>query len=145
MTDEDIRTSEKNTSAPAAEPTQPRPRRRRGGQPGNTNRLSHGFYSDQFSRDELARIAAYADDPTVDDEIWMQRVLNRRLLQYASRIDPDDAGTWIKIVEAMAVGTGRVARLLRARRDLSGEPNDALARVINQSLDELSDELGIAL
>lgn len=126
----------------------PKPKRAKGAQPANQNAAKTGFYSDHFTEEELARIAALTTDPTLDDEIWMQRVLNHRLLAYAAR--PAD-GTelavqqLIQVVETLAIGTGRVARLLRDKRALSGEAADGLTGAIAQALDELGTELGLEL
>jgi hypothetical protein len=120
--------------------------RKRGGQPRNTNAITHGFYSDQFSADELALVAALVTDPTVDDELWAQRVVNRRLLAFMRRAEQDEPltlETLTRVAEALAVGTGRVARLLRDRRALSGAAADGLTGAIAQALDEIANELGI--
>jgi hypothetical protein len=44
----------------------------------DANRRS--FYDQFFSTDELGLIAAVAANPTPEDELWLQRVVNRRLL-----------------------------------------------------------------
>ena len=132
--------------ASAEEPRAGRPERKRGGQPRNTNAITHGFYSDQFSADELALVAALVTDPTVDDELWAQRVVNRRLLAFMRRAEQDEPltlETLTRVAEALAVGTGRVARLLRDRRALSGAAADGLTGAIAQALDEIASELGI--
>ena len=103
------------------------------------------FYSDQFTTDELALVAAFVADPTLDDEIWMQRVLNRRLLGHAAPMEggpPIKVDVLVKVAEALAIGTGRVARLLRDKRALSGEATEGLAEAIARALDEFSTESG---
>jgi hypothetical protein len=103
------------------------------------------FYSDQFTTDELALVAAFVADPTLDDEIWMQRVLNRRLLGHSQPIEgepPIAIETLIALAQALAIGTGRVARLLRDKRALSGEAAEGLTNALSNALDELSSELG---
>jgi hypothetical protein len=117
----------------------------------------HGFYSDQFTVDELALIAAFVSDLTLDDEIWMQRVLNRRLLAYVapgretggesddSAGEALDVATLVKVAQALAIGTGRVARLLRDKRALSGKAADGMAGAFALALQEVCTELGIAL
>lgn len=113
------------------------------------NSRTHGFYSAHFTPDELALIAEFVSDPTLDDEIWMQRVLNRRLLAHVSDNDGGAQAvpleTLVKVAEALAAGTGRVARLLRDKRALSGEAADGIAGAIAAALDELSTELGVEL
>ena len=52
--------------------------RKRGGQPGNTNALKHGFYADVFNETEIEEIA-YVREGLVD-EINLLRVALKRLL-----------------------------------------------------------------
>lgn len=127
--------------APRAKPA---PKKQRGGQPGNANAGSHGFYSDTFTEAEQALIAGFVSDPSLDDEIWMQRVFNRRLMQHISG-EEIPTETLAKIAEALSTGTGRVAQLLRARRALTGGAADGLADAIATALDELSTEFGVSL
>ncbi|MCC6192203.1 MAG: hypothetical protein IT318_24495 [Anaerolineales bacterium] len=112
------------------------------------NARTHGFYATHFTPEELALLAEFVSDPTLDDEIWMQRVVNRRLLAHVSNTDgaePIALETLVKVAEALAAGTGRVARLLRDKRALSGEAADGIAGAIAAALDELSSELGVEL
>ena len=117
-------------------------KRRRGGQKGNQNARKHGFYSSSFTEDELALVAAFVQDIDLNDEIWMQRVMNRRLLEQSQSGDVD---LLVRIGQALAVGTGRVGRLLRDKRAISGEAADGIAGAIATALDELSTELGTQL
>ncbi len=99
------------------------------------------FYSEQFTTDELALVAAFVADPTLDDEIWMQRVLNHRLMAHANLKDPEGEGpstdVLIKLAEALAIGTGRVARLLRDKRIISGETAGSLSDVLAEASEEI--------
>jgi hypothetical protein len=107
-----------------------------------------GFYSDQFTELEQTLVAAFVTDLTLDDEIWMQRVLNRRLMAHSAAAPGEVAvsvETLVSVAQALAIGTGRVARLLRDKRALSGEAADGLNGAIAQALNELSTELGIEL
>lgn len=135
----------KSTRAPFALPSPrpaPGPLRKRGAQPGNQNARKHGFYSTQFTREELALIAAFVQDPTIDDELWMQRVLNHRLLTFVGT-EALAIENLVALAKVLTTGTGRVSRLLRDRRILSGEAADSLAGAIAAALDEISTELGI--
>jgi hypothetical protein len=100
------------------------------------------FYSDQFTAEELALVTVFIEDVTLDDEIWMQRVFNRRLVAVTQTADDVPLETLVKVAEALARGTGRVARLLRDKRALSGEAADGIAGAIAAALDELATELG---
>jgi hypothetical protein len=118
---------------PAAKPS--------GGQPGNQNARTHGFYSISYSPEELALLATFVDEPSLEDEIWMQRVLNQRLMTYTQA--QDTAGkkiqiaTLIKIAQALTTGTGRVAKLLRDRRVLTGGATTQLEEAVATILDEV--------
>jgi hypothetical protein len=106
------------------------------------------FYGDTFTPEELALMAAFVSDPTLDDELWMQRVLNHRLFRFTGDAPSDESISLqllVKVAEALARGTGRVARLLRDKRALSGEAADGIAGAIAAALDELTSELGIDL
>jgi hypothetical protein len=132
------------------DPLNPKPKSQptagtRGGQPGNTNAQTTGFYSDTFTPEELALVAAFVEDPSLDDEIWMQRVLNRRLMKHTGEKDGRPVikiVLLVKVAEALAVGTGRVARLLRDKRALSGDAAGGLIGAVTTALNELSTEFG---
>lgn len=100
------------------------------------------FYVDGFTAEELALVAEFVSDPSLEDELWLQRVLNRRLLQESQ---VDDLKLLTKVVEVLGVGINRVAKLLRDKRALSGEAGDGLVGAIGKALDELSSELGFEL
>jgi hypothetical protein len=71
-------------SAPATEPVE-EPARKRGGQPGNSNALRHGFYSralvSKHTRELLEGARALRGELTVSDEIDVLRVAIARLLE----------------------------------------------------------------
>jgi len=95
-----------------------------------------GFYSRTFSDDEIldvGRLAAVA----LEEEIGMLRVCMRRVLE--ADIDP------AKTLQLLSKGVGQLAKLMRAKRSLSGEAADGLAEAFAKALDELSTELGIDL
>jgi hypothetical protein len=121
-------------------PPAPAAKRQRGRPP------THGFYSRAFKTEELAWIAPFLTDLSLDHELWMQRVLNLRLFRYASEAgDELPLAELVRVAEALTRGAGRVARLLRDRRALSGEAADGITGAIAQVLDELSTETGRAL
>ena len=137
-----------------------------------------GFYDSRYSAEEVALLSACLEDPGLDPELWLQRVLNRRLLGAAtglgnpapeeaaahsaaeapapSALDPESTGTQneeraallarlVNVANALTSGTGRVARLLRDQRVLSGEAVDRLADAMATALVELGKELGVQL
>lgn len=115
-------------------------KRKRGAQPRNTNTRKHGFYSDRFTEDEMVLVAAFVNDISLDDEIWMQRVVNRRLL---ADNQVNDREMLVKIAGALTVGTGRVARLLRDQHVLSGKAANKVADAIAVIVEQVTIELGI--
>jgi hypothetical protein len=108
--------------------------------PGRT--WQHGFYRKHFTPEEVSLIAEFLLDPTLDDELWMQRVVNRRLLAYLSGGEDIGVEQMVKVAAAMAAGTGRVARLLRDRQALSGDAARAMVDAMAGALAELAAELG---
>ena len=102
-----------------------------------------GFYADQFKEGERERIAGQ-EETNLADEIWMQRVVNRRLLERLAEAEPGEltVATLANVVKALALGTGRVAHLLRENQALTGGPTGALQAVIDQALDLLKEEEG---
>ena len=122
--------------------------KRKGGQTNNLNAAKHGFYSRHFSEDEMALVAAFCTDPSLDDEIAMQRVANLRVVQALGEIDTSqlsDREQLARLHEALSMGLGRVAKLLRDKRALSGEAADGLQNAITKALDEIATEMGVAL
>ena len=121
-------------------PAQPRGGRAAGGKDDR-----RGFYADQFTSEELALVAASATDPALDDEIWLTRVLNRRMLAHTRELEAEGGelplDTLVKAVQALIAGTGRVARLLRDRKVLSGEALDELARTMAEALEGIFEEM----
>jgi hypothetical protein len=65
---------------PEAPDSPPNLTRRRGGQPGNINAATHGFYSRQLQPVDLAEIDQ-AQFASVDQEIELLRISIRRLIE----------------------------------------------------------------
>jgi hypothetical protein len=106
--------------------------RRRGAQPGNTNALKHGFYSRQLQETSQGN--------TLDEEISMLRTVIRRVFDHLQE-DDLGLGTLSKALDTLGSASTRLARLLRAKKELDNASveNDAFA----QALDEVVRELGI--
>jgi hypothetical protein len=122
----------------------------------NQNARTHGFYSSALDPTELADLAAYSPNMSLDDEIACARVALRRLLQMldASHIapfeDPTDAQPLTRDDYARLMGlalqaTRTIARLLRDKRALSGDAADGIAGAIGSALDELTSLWGVQL
>jgi hypothetical protein len=123
------------------------------------------FYGGQFTPDELALIAACVQDLQLEDEVWMQRVLNLRLLRVAGQLDesaqaeaatagappsegearsPADTAVQqlVHVAQALTAGAGRLARLLHDERLLSGEMVNQLAQGVAMALEEFHQQIG---
>jgi hypothetical protein len=111
-----------------------------GPQPGRARK--HGFYSRHFTAEELSLIAEFLLDPTLDDELWMQRVVNRRLLAYLDGGQEIGVEMMVRVAGMLATGTGRVARLLRDRQALSGDAARAIVDAVTAALADMTAELG---
>ena len=112
------------------------------------HRARDQFYGSQFTSEKLALVAAFVAEPSLDDELWLQRVLNHRLFHYLdeSRADePLELSTLVKLAGALGAGVVRVARLLRDRQALSSNSADGIQAALTRVLDELSKELGMEL
>ena len=103
-----------------------------GAQPGNTNAMTHGFYSDALDDAELADLARAREIQGLDEEIALLRVKLKRI----ARLNPDNASVLIKALEALS-------RALVAKHRISGEARAGLDAALSQALTELSNELGI--
>src|SRR5688500_7756651 len=76
---------------------------------------------------------------SLDSEIEMQRQANQRLQTLWDGLqcqrEPDPA-LEVKVAAALTTGTGRVARLLRDQRALTGEAADSLTAAVARALEE---------
>ena len=132
---------------------EPCPEPKRGGAPlGNQNARTHGFYVstlDPQERADLDRASDLAGATSLDAEIIIARVALRRLLHMfrtGTTPGPDPqpltAQDYVNVIGLAFRGCGTLSRLLRARKDLGGEGLDALQAVIDEVLDDLSEEWG---
>ena len=96
--------------------------RKRGGQPGNTNALKHGFYSKQFKQAEITDLNNVRIDE-LESEINILRVWMRRTLELAEQCDLNDA---ISILYALSTAANKVAMLARTQQLLQGNQDDRI-------------------
>jgi len=111
---------------------------RRGGAPrGNTNRKTHGFYS-QPPKD-LRTI-----DDILTDALQKQAQLSA-FIENAVATGDVDVETVTKLLALHGQNASRLGRLLRDKRALSGESADGLLDAIGTVLDEISTEMDITV
>lgn len=109
-----------------------------------TDDASNGLYARQLSQQELEDIRALAEDRSLDSEVVLNRVFLRRLLVALQESDDLDLTQLAKLAPIIFRGTQAVARLLREEQAINNRDDD-LPEAIGRALDELGEELGLAL
>ena len=107
-----------------------------------------GFYADQYNAEERERIADASTEPSLQDEIWMQRVVNHRLLARMNNINLDELSleALVELARTVEAGNARLAQLLRDQQalDVSSWHNpledDPLAHFIIKAVADLARE-----
>lgn len=117
-------------------------KRKRGGQPGNSNAWKHGFYSKNFSPAERKGLQA-AQGVVLGDEIALLRVLIRRFAEQLQATQdlalPESAQHLAVVSDAML----RLASLLRTDHMLGGTQSSTFIKQLNLVLAEVSDEIAL--
>ena len=116
--------------------------RKRGGQPGNTNALKHGFYTKNFSLAERQGLESI-DEIVLADEIALLRVLIRRFssqILASQGVSLNESAQHLAVIsEAML----RLASLLRTNHMLGGSETGNLTQELFLSLSEIYKEMGL--
>ena len=114
--------------------------RKRGGQPGNTNALKHGFYTKNFSLAERRGLQA-TEGVVLGDEIGLLRVLIRRFaeqIQASQGVALNESAQHLAVIsEAML----RLASLLRTDHMLGGDLNNTFITQLENAFEEVRKEL----
>ena len=110
---------------------------------GNTNRLDHGFYSRQYTHQEMADLVTLSDNAGLDDEIASIRIATRRVMAHLKEeLDPWRFERLTKLVYGGAI---TIARLLRTRQMLGQDQLGPFDRIIAGVLDDISSDLEVNL
>lgn len=133
-------------------------KKKRGGQPGNTNALRHGFYSRKFQDLEAADLDKIRAG--LVDEIAMLRVSIRRVFDHSTDLaeaieqlkqdlisstssDSDNSQAFSKLnvlsnaLSTLGIATTRLAHMLRTQKFLDGGSDDPLEELILEALETL--------
>lgn len=116
--------------------------RKRGGQPGNTNALKHGFYSKFFSDFELQDLdGALASG--LDDEISLLRVFIRRITdQVFNANDVElDLTTKMTYLDILARSLSRLSALVRVNDMLSSSNDSNILNRISAAVADITSDL----
>jgi hypothetical protein len=127
--------SKGDTMTPKAK-TKPKARRR-GGQPGNTNALTHGFYSPRFRAADLADLDQ-CQFSGLKDEITMLRVYTRRVIELSSEVDNFDDG--LSLLRALSLASVAMTRLIKTQQAIGPNPMDELNAALKEAFEELDAE-----
>lgn len=150
-----------NAVTPAKQPA----KRKRGGQPGNTNAFKHGFYTKNFSLAERRGLQA-ADGIVLGDEIALLRVLIRRFAEEilssqsanppeSGQAEADHSKSALRAIRLSAVPNTsvfaqhlavvseamlRLASLLRTDHMLGGAQSSTFIKQLSLVLEEITNE-----
>jgi hypothetical protein len=119
----------------------PKRKTKRGGQPGNTNAVRHGFYSRKFQ--DLGQVKG-----GLQDEIAMLRVSIRRVFErstelgeeFADKGPGDELFALSQLLTTLGIATTRLAHMLRTQKFLNGGSDDPLEDLVGKVLDDLKGE-----
>ncbi|MCI0580864.1 MAG: zf-C3Hc3H domain-containing protein [Chloroflexi bacterium] len=104
---------------------------------------SESFYGRVYTLEEIADLVARAAGDSLDDELAATRVAIRRVMeQLHDELPPEE---YARLASLVFTGATAIARLLRAKRAISGLAADGIAGAIAQALNELSNEWNIEL
>ena len=96
-----------------------------------------GIYAAALTPEERQLIEGQSEALDLEPEIWLLRVMSRRLFLAIGQGDADQE-TLRKLASVLYQGIARLSQLLRTRRAVSGEAADGLACALAQALDELT-------
>ena len=124
----------------------PKGKTKRGGQPGNTNAVRHGFYSRKFQDLEVEDLGQVKGG--LQDEIAMLRVSIRRVFERATELGDEFAdkgpGSELfalsQLLTTLGIATTRLAHMLRTQKFLDGGSDDPLEDLVGKVLDDLKGE-----
>ena len=101
--------------------------RKRGGQPGNTNALKHGFYSRAFRSVDIDDLDTL--ELKLEDEIAAARVAGRRMLELSDEMtEPMQS---IRALAAFSTHLIHIASLMRTHAILTGGGNTTSETITN--------------
>ena len=111
-------------------------KRKRGGQPDNTNALKHGFYSRRFNQVEVDDLKAIleGDQAGLQNEINMLRVAMQRVFHITEHRDPDIA---TRALATLSNASARVGGLMRLQMQMGQEGENEVLEALNTAIVEL--------
>ena len=111
--------------------------RKRGAQPGNTNALRHGFYSENLRDAEHADLDLTLTD-ALDSEINLVRVIIRRTALFSEGVN--DLKDAVTLLNSISTSAQHLSGLIYKRYLISGNQDTRIANALNDALDILRAE-----
>jgi len=121
-------------------PPAPRITRGRGGQPGNTNALRHGFYTDRFKYHDLQSLNLIHDHIDRSSETNTLRVAINRLATAVH--DQLTFKETIAMVHAVTRATGRIGHLVKVQKLIEADSNSVSA-LLYAALEDVAEEFDL--
>jgi uncharacterized protein YjcR len=112
------------------------PKKKSGGQPGNQNARTHGFYARRLPQSQLEGL----EETTVrslEDEIEVMRVFARKVAELGAEVDDLDEAK--SVLNTLANATGSINRLVRTHTHIP-DPTLDPQWMLRQALLELEEE-----
>lgn len=119
----------------------PAKKRSRGGQPGNSNALRHGFYSRKFQELEIEDLKVVAAG--LADEIALLRVIARRLFEFSDMAGMTTVDEWIKLAGTLATISTKIAALQRTEKMLSGGQTSTVVNALSEAVASMRKEFNL--
>ena len=114
--------------------------KKRGGQPGNTNALKHGFYTKNFSLTERRSLQAI-EGVVLSDEIGLLRVLIRRFAEQIKGSQGVSLNETCQHLSVISEAMVRLASLLRTDKMLGGSEYDKFGEQLARSMSAVLEEM----
>ena len=114
--------------------------RSKGGQPGNTNALKHGFYSDHFSDLELTDLETSLSSG-LGDEIALLRVMIRRFSVACNNEPQIDINLMSSHLHSIGSAMTKLSHLLKVDKYLTGSSDGEVMGAISNAIAEFTERL----
>lgn len=127
---------QKNTVPLKSKKEKTKSKRSRGGQPGNQNARTHGFYARRLPQSQLEGL----EDTTVrslEDEIGVMRVFSRKVAELGAEVN--DLNEAKSILNSLSNATSSINRLVRTHTRIP-DPKLDPSWLLKQALLELEEE-----
>ena len=113
-------------------------KKKRGAPLGNRNRLTHGFYSRRFLKDEIKDLEQ--GEHTPDDEIKLIRVYMRRLAEKADTFTSLEQG--MEFLRALSLASYTISRLIKMNEGSGLTAADLLSRDMDAAIEAIRTKRG---